>query len=245
MVARLSDVIVEIGTELVGDLSEESPLYRSICDGTVDREAYGLWLTQQHKYMRWTHDLLKDYARGLAASGQKAARSITTGASRHAEEERGHDDHVLADLAAVWNVTPEQAFERVERTPTSPGVHFYEAIARRTIADCPAGFAGFAMAIEILAGSMSSTARAAFLEKPPFDGAENTIRIFADHEDDGIHVEGGRYRVDALEDPTSRVAAVAAAHLLKEAYRALFADLDVQLGNESGFMTCRAAVVTP
>lgn len=226
MEKRLSDVVVAIGEELVSDLYRESPLFRALHDGHVTKDAYATWLVQQHKYMRWTHDLLVDYARKMSARGSHKMRSIANGASRHAEEERGHDVNVLDDLAWLWDVSRDEAFRRVEASPTAPAVHLYEAVAKRIIAVCPGAFAGFAMAIEVLAGTLSTAAREALLANRPFEGVENAIRIFSDHEDDCVHVDGGRHRLDHLETVEERTAAVLAARLLKEVYRALFAQLD-------------------
>jgi hypothetical protein len=51
----------------------------------VAREPYVLWLVQQHKYMRWTHGLLLDYASGL--SQRSSAAPISTTAIKPITEE--------------------------------------------------------------------------------------------------------------------------------------------------------------
>ncbi len=203
---ELSNSVVAIGQRLFETLNRDSSLFRSIIEGRVGREAYIAWLTQQHKYMRWTHELLVRFAARMSADEATAPRGrfVVTGADRHAEEERGHDDRLLDDLAELWGCTRGEALARVDATPTAPAVQLYGAIAFKAVDELPRAFAGFSMAIEVLAGRMATLARDAMLANRPFEGVERAIRIFEDHLEDGDHVEGGRLRLDTLTDPADR-----------------------------------------
>jgi hypothetical protein len=227
---KLSDVAIEIGRELIDDLSCGSPLYRAIRDGTVSREAYGAWLIQSHKYMRWTCDLLNDYARAMAKRGGKAANACRVSAEQHEREERGHDANVILDIATVLGVSTAEARARIESTPTAPAVHLYAAIARTTLAEFPMAFAGFATVMESLAAALSLAALESFRASPPFEGARDAIRVFADHVGDAEHVNGARFRLDRIEDVSERVASIVVARATKVAYRGLFEHLDAVLG---------------
>jgi hypothetical protein len=223
---RLSDSVLAVGRELLADLTRESPLFRALRDGVVSREAFIAWLIQTHKYMRWTYELLSGYAQGMTNHPARGARTIKVGAQRHADEERGHDVNVLLDLAALWSVTEQEARARVDATPTAPAIHFYDVVMHTTIAKFPAALAGMAATLETLGTTVSNAAHRSLREKKPFENVENAVRIFADHMDDGHHVEGGRVRIDLIEDPAERVATLMLARVTKEIYRGLIAHVE-------------------
>lgn len=197
---RPSDRVVEIGRALVAELHAESPLYRAILEGEVSLEAYVEWLVQHHKYARVSYEMMRRYAEAMGRSERRTYRTVIhSGAKNHAEEEKGHDDGILADLAVLWQCHPGEALARIEATPTAPAVSLYLASVASALEKFPAAIAGLACVLECISTEMAAAARDALREKRPFPRIERALKWLSDHSEDGDHVEGGRIRIDLVE----------------------------------------------
>lgn len=224
-----SDHVFSIGQALIEELLEESPIYRSVLDGTVDRDVYIAFLVQHHKYIRFTHDLMSRYADAMGKSVNKAYRTtIRQGAQNHADEERGHDDGILTDLASLWECSLDRAREGVDAEETAPSLVLYEASLEAALVSFPCATAGLAAVLESVSTSLCARARAALLERRPWPGVEQALRFLSDHAEDGEHLEGGRLRMDLLEPGHDSDALIALARTTAVIYRELYRYLDGQ-----------------
>jgi hypothetical protein len=225
----LSDRIIALGRDLVSELGEESNVYRAIRDGVVTKEGFIEFLVQHHKYARVTYDMMKTYARTMGESSKKAYRTtIHSGADNHAEEEKGHDDGILADLAILWACSPAEALARIEASETAPSVDLYLASVKTALSRFPSAIAGLAAVLECVGEAMARPARDNLLERRPFPGSERALRWLSDHCEDGDHVGGGRIRIDLLEAGYDQVALQALARVTAVHYREIYRYMDAR-----------------
>ncbi len=218
--------IARMGRDLVASLERESPSYRALREGEMSRDQYLEFLVQHYKYARGNYEMMKAYARSMGEATPSGYGVIAKGAERHAEEEKGHDDGILADIATLWDCTPREALARVESMPSAPGVELYLASVATTLAKFPCAIAGLAIVLESVAESVARVARDNIVARPPFPGAERAIRFLSDHSDDGDHVQGGRLRVDLLEGVHHTLAARTLAAAIAVYYREIWRFID-------------------
>jgi hypothetical protein len=227
---RPSDRVLEIGSELVRELEAESALYRAVLEGAVSREAYVSFLIQHHKYIRLTYPLMQRYSAAMSQSPRPEYRGvIRAGAARHAEEERGHDDGILDDLARLWGCDRAEARARVDDTETAPSLRLYESSVDCALDHFPAAIAGLAAVLETVASHLCKTAREELESHEPFEGIQGATRFLADHEEDGDHVDGGRLRIDLAAEGHDRHAVVTLAKITAIVYRDMYRYLDAKL----------------
>src|SRR5581483_12198377 len=131
---KLSDQITQIGHDLVDDLERQSPLYRAMLEGRSSIEGYAEFLLQHHKYIRHAVSILGRYAEAMTKSSVAEYRKVIgASATRHCDEERGHDEGMLRDLAALWHCSRDEALARADATETAPAVTLFLAIMESTL----------------------------------------------------------------------------------------------------------------
>jgi hypothetical protein len=228
---ELGDRVIGMGRALVAELEEESPGFRALRDGELSREGYIEFLVQHHKYARISYEMMKTYARRMGESENKAYKTtIHKGADNHAEEEKGHDDGILADLAVLWGCTSREALERVEAATTAPAIDLYLASVKTALERFPAAISGLAAVLECVGAAVARPALENVLAVKPFPGVERAVRWLTDHCEDGDHVSGGRLRIDLLQGARDVSAVQALAAVTAIHYREIWRFIDTVHG---------------
>lgn len=123
------------------DLDGNGAIQRFLQAPSVER--YSDFLIQTFHYVRWTAPLLEQSGRRLGSEHPALAELLL----HKAQEEQGHEDWVLSDLAAL-GVPPRAVWRR----RLLPSVAAYVAWNRFTASQgCPAGILGTAYVLEALA----------------------------------------------------------------------------------------------
>jgi hypothetical protein len=182
--------------------------YGRLMRGDVDGEEYAAWLVQLHKYVRHTVRGERGLAEAMSsrASWHPGAAKIASMARRAVEEESGHDDLLLEDLARLWGVSPDEALGRVERTAPAPSVQAWASIVDTMLARFPAGVIGVALALETIATLQLDEMRRSLVERAEIPGIASAVSFIGAHSaevEDG-HAMAGRARAAALVSPEER-----------------------------------------
>jgi hypothetical protein len=205
----IADELVERARESVDRLRED-PFFGRLVRGDVDREEYVAWLVQMHKYIRHTVRALKGHALAMAGRAHldPRQRPLSVSSSRHSEEEDGHDDVILEDLAALWETSVDAARGRVERAETAPAVLDWERLSDGMLARYPVGMIGVGLALETVSTLTADEIRRGLLERSAIPGIERAVEFLRDHsgEVEADHTASARARANALPDPTDRSA---------------------------------------
>ncbi|MDC3379399.1 hypothetical protein OAX78_03860, partial [Planctomycetota bacterium] len=138
------------------------PFYQRLMDGSATRDEYASWLVQMHKYVRYSVPGYLNLARALAACD--GSESLREYASWEAEEESGHDELILGDLASLWGVSVNEALGRVERTRGAPAVTAWTSQRDSMMHHHPKGIMGMALTLETIASLQADMMRAALTE---------------------------------------------------------------------------------
>jgi hypothetical protein len=205
---NLSDLILERAYAAEKRL-RKSPFWGRLYTGALSKDEYVSWLVQMHKYARNVVRGEVALAAAMAARGDDMGRVLATMSKKQAEEETGHDDMLLEDLAVLWNTTVDGAWGRVERTETAPGTILWEQINTNICARCPEGIIGVAYALETIAGLMTDEIRRNLLAKSGIQNIDKALVFLAAHSaeiEDG-HASAGKLRIESLETPFERSAA--------------------------------------
>lgn len=209
-----------------------SPFYGRLLTGDVDRDEYAAWLVQVHKYVRHTTRGERGLASSLteaAAHDQRAAK-IRAYALHEAKEEEGHDDLLLLDLAALWDVTPEAALGRIEREPSAPATVAWNGVVDVMLSRFAEGVVGVALALETIASLHTDEIRRGLLGSGTIPGIEGAVAFLSAHsgEVETGHLAAGRRRGDLLADPQARSAAFFYANAALAMYEGIVHHLDAR-----------------
>jgi len=206
-VPTISEVLARRVEEAAARL-EENPFYARLLEGRVSRAEYAGWLVQMHKYVRHTTRSL----RGLV-SATAGATSGSHGAELHeyaleeAQEEAGHDELLLRDLAELWGTSANEALGRIERAPTSPAAASWQAQLDTLLARFPEGIVGFGVALEMVAARHADRIRLSLLEGD--SSLERAVAFLVAHrsEVESAHGANGTAQLDLLRGTRARSAA--------------------------------------
>lgn len=189
----------------------ENPFYARLLAGEVSRDEYAAWLVQLHHYVRHTVRGEHGLATAMASSAERdaAAAAIRDHALHEAEEEAGHDELLVLDLATLWGCSPDAARGRLEREPVAPAVVAWGGLVDVMLSRYPQGVVGVALALERLASLQSDEIRDALLVQRPFADLDDAIHFLAAHsaEVELAHGEAGQQRAALLNGPVARNAA--------------------------------------
>lgn len=201
------------------------PFYARIIGGTATREEYAAWLVQKHKYVRYTEELIKHLvavSAGPAEAGGEAA-ALHEYAQFEAVEEANHDDLLVKDLAALWDVSRAEARGRIELSERAPSILTYARIYEAFLVHQPKSILGIAFALESLAALHADEIRLALLAKSRIEGIQRSVQFLAAHcaevEDD--HRSHAAARIEGLSDATEQAAVHHLASLALDMYEGL------------------------
>jgi len=187
------------------------PYYARLLAGDVDVDEYAGWLVQLHKYVRHTVRTEDGLVAAMAARADDdpAARELLAFAREESDEEAGHDELLVGDLAALWGVDRDAARGRIERAPSAPAVVAWGSLVDLLVTRFPHGAVGAALALETIATLQSDEIRGNVLRAGRIPGVADAVSFLAAH---GAEVElghqgAGKRRAALLLDPTARSAA--------------------------------------
>ncbi|HZU96355.1 MAG TPA: hypothetical protein VFF73_06680, partial [Planctomycetota bacterium] len=209
-IESVADAIVAKANETHARLRSANDFYRRLWIGDLSRDEYAAWLVQLHRYIRHTERGERGLSIAMAARKDfPGARLVSISAARAVEEEQGHDDYLIADLAALWNVSNDEARGRLERAPTAPSVLLWGEILDAVLVNCPAGVIGIALALETIASNEADVVHAGLLATRRIEGIDRAVSFLAAHtsELESDHTSAGRMRCQALGSSFDRNAA--------------------------------------
>jgi pyrroloquinoline quinone (PQQ) biosynthesis protein C len=195
------------------------PTARRLFDGSIDTQGYAAWLIQTYHYVWWTTPLLQQAGQRLKRLGQhpRLAELLV----HKAEEERGHERWLLADLRNLgWTR------EQVEAAAPCPAVLAYVAWNRFTsVAGTPTAFLGTAYVLEYLSVHRASGAVDRLIQADSIPHIRKAVTFLRGHAGEDIaHVEALNSVLLALEDPREQAAIVLSARATRALYLGLFPD---------------------
>lgn len=208
--------------------------YRRLIAGSVDADEYAAWLVQLHKYVRFTVPGEQALVDAMKARKEPNARALRSYAEHERDEESGHDDLLVADLAVVWGVSRAEALARIDAEPCSPSVDTWSVVARFMHGHHPEGIIGFGMALERLASLQSDEKRANLVAQREIPGIERAVRFLEAHSAavESDHAAGGSAIADALLTPNARASALFFADVALAMYESLVHWLDERFPTE-------------
>lgn len=198
---------------------EALPAAQRLFDGSVDTRGYAHWLIQTYHYVRWTTPLLRQAGRRMKRLGQHPALAELL--VHKAEEERGHERWLLADLRNLgWTR------EQVEGTAPCPAVLAYVAWNRFTSeAGTPTAFLGTAYVLEYLSVYRASGAVERLIQRGAIANIRKAVTFLRGHAGADIsHVEELSTVLRGLEDPREQAAILLSARATRALYLGLFPD---------------------
>ncbi|MDC0685491.1 iron-containing redox enzyme family protein [Sorangium atrum] len=203
---------------------DADPAARRLYDGTTTATEYIAFLEQIYHYVRWTRPLCAYAGARLAATcigGPGEARGADGRAVlaalllRKAEEESGHEQWALDDLAALGR-DPEV----VMRAEPAPATQAYIAWSRYTAeAGAPEAFLGTAYVLEALSAHRAGDAAARLVARAGILGIEGAVRFLRGHADaDEGHVRELAELLATIPGPEAREAILLSARVTRTVY---------------------------
>ncbi|AUX39973.1 heme oxygenase [Sorangium cellulosum] len=190
MTTDATDWITPLDHEVTALLTrlDTDPAARRLYDGTATAEGYSAFLEQIYHYVRWTRPLCAHAGARLAARcvGDPGDTRAADGRGilaalllRKAEEESGHEQWALDDLAALGR-DPEV----VMRAEPAPATRAYIAWSRYTAeAGAPEAFLGTAYVLEALSVHHAGDAAARLVARGRIPGIAGAVRFLRGHAD--------------------------------------------------------------
>ena len=192
------------------------PLIQSALAARIDRSDYIAFLTQAFHHVRHTVPLL------MACGARLPARLewLRTAVGEYIEEEMGHQEWILDDIAACGS-DRDQAAQSVPSIATELMVSYaYDTIMRGN----PVGFFGMVLVLE--GTSVALATRAANTLQTSLDLPRNAFSYLLSHGDLDIeHVGFFRQLMDRIDDPADQAAIVHAARRFYVLYGDIFRTL--------------------
>lgn len=193
-----------------------SPVIVDCLAGIVSRESYVAFLTEAYHHVKHTVPLLMACGSRLPDRLEWLRDDIV----KYIEEERGHEQWVLNDIAAC-GTDSRVAAARAPSLATELMVSFaYDTIARRN----PVGLFGM---IYVLEGtSVTIASRAAEIIQAQLGLADRAFSYLRSHGSVDIkHISDFERIVNRLDDPGDRAAVVHCARVVFELYGDMFRSL--------------------
>lgn len=208
LLRTVADELTERSLETVNRLGGD-PFFSRLLAGDVSTEEYAAFLIQMHRWIRTAIRGLRGHADAMVARASRdpKQRPVAVGASRHVEEEVGHDTLLLEDLAALWGCSLPEAMGRVELDESAPSTVEWERTMDGLIARYPSAFAGVAVAIETLASKVVDVMLAGLRDSGGIPEQALTFLVHHSSEVEDDHVGGARLRLDSFTTPAERAAA--------------------------------------
>lgn len=193
-----------------------TPIIQDALSGRIDRADYLAFLQQAYHHVRHTVPLL------MACGARLPARLewLRTAIGEYIEEEMGHQEWVLDDIAACGG-------DRAAAAGSAPALatelmvsYAYDTIARRN----PVGFFGMVLVLE--GTSVALATQAANTLQQALDLPRNGFSYLLSHGDlDVEHVDFFKGLMDRLEDPDDQQAVIHAARRFYVLYGDIFRTL--------------------
>jgi pyrroloquinoline quinone (PQQ) biosynthesis protein C len=193
------------------------PGAQRLFDGSIDTRGYVDWLVQTYHYVRWTTPLLRQAGQRLKQLGCHLALAELL--LQKAEEERGHERWLLADLKHLGCTRP-----RVEQTAPCPAVRAYVEWNRFTAeAGSPTAFLGTAYVLEYLSVYRASAAVEHLLAHGAIPDIHRAVTFLRGHAGaDTSHLAQLSTVLRGLSEPREQAAIVLSARATRTLYRGLF-----------------------
>ena len=192
------------------------PILREALEGRVSRADYAAFLTQANHHVRHTTPLL------MACGARLPARLewLRAAVAEYIEEEVGHQEWILDDLAAL-GLDRDLAAASAPAPATELMVAYaYDTIARGN----PVGFFGMVLVLE--GTSVAIATRAAEVIERTLELPRSAFTYLRSHGDLDIeHTGFFAALMDRLDDPGDQAAVVHAARMFYRLYADVFASL--------------------
>lgn len=193
-----------------------TPIIQSALGGNIDRGDYLAFLQQAYHHVRHTVPLLMACGSRLPARLEWLREAI----GEYIEEEMGHQEWVLDDIAACGG-------DRAAAASSTPALatelmvsYAYDTIQRGN----PVGFFGMVLVLE--GTSVALATRAATTLQQALDLPRNGFSYLLSHGDlDVEHVGFFKKLMDRLDDPSDQQAVIAAARRFYVLYGDIFRTL--------------------
>ncbi|WP_438007368.1 iron-containing redox enzyme family protein [Sorangium sp. So ce321] len=200
------------------------PAAHRLYDGTATAAEYAAFLEQIYHYVRWTRPLCaKAGARlGARCTGDPGETGAADGRGiladlllRKAEEESGHEQWALDDLAALGRDP-----EAVVRAEPAPATQAYIAWSRYTAeAGAPEAFLGTAYVLEALSVHRAGDVAARLMARARIPGIAGAVRFLQGHADaDQGHVRELAELLATIPCPAAREAILLSARVTRTLY---------------------------
>jgi hypothetical protein len=217
------DVLAHEAGMLIAEL-DRHPGARRLFLGTIDLAGYASFLTQTYHYVRWTTPLLRRAGQRMRKLGRYP--ELASLLLQKADEERGHEKWLLADLRNLGCGT-----EQVKRTQVCHAVAAYIAWNRFTSeAGSPTAFLGTAYVLEFLAVRRAPMAVESLLAREAIPNIRQALTFLRGH--GGMDEERVARLVSALRvltDPEEQAAVLLSARTTRALYRGLFHELEIPI----------------
>ncbi|HZF48357.1 MAG TPA: iron-containing redox enzyme family protein [Polyangiaceae bacterium] len=217
-----------MGSNLLCDLRREakalvrainsSPMLRALCDGTLGRDEYALFLTQTYHYVRHTSPLLAIAGERLKTTG--CHPSLAALLSQKAGEEGGHERWALADLQAI-------SVSEAEARASEPSAAVSAYIAWNTFtatAGSPVAFLGTAFVLEYVSAHQAGIAASNLRARSPITNISMALSFLRGHAgSDGPHLDQLAEALGRAAAPEEREAIALSARITRVLYPSFFA----------------------
>lgn len=204
-------------TEAAREALQSIPIIRRTLGGDVSRAEYLLFLEQAYHHVRHTVPLMMGMGYHLPAR----LRWMQPAVAEYIEEEIGHDEWILDDIAACGGDAG-----KVRRSTPLPATEMMVAYAHDTIRrGNPVGFLGMVFVLEGTSAALATLAAGAI--QRALDLPKNALRYLSSHGAlDLEHVNFYRDLVNRIDDEDDRRALIHAANRFYELYGAIFRAID-------------------
>jgi len=193
------------------------PAARRLFEGRIHAAGYAHYLVQTYHYVRWTTPLLAEAGHRLKQQGRHPLLAALL--LQKANEERGHEKWLLADLKHLgWSAA------QVEGVAPNPAVRAYVAWNRyTTCAGMPMAFLGTAYVLEYLSVQRAQATVARLLAANTIPNIHRAVTFLRGHGDaDGDHVAGLTSLLSTLTAQDEQAALLLSARTTRALYPDLF-----------------------
>ena len=217
------DLVQELNQTTLGllrDLGAE-PFAQRLLAGAITADEYASFLVQTYLYVRYTRPLLRRAAERL--SERANSPELAALFQQKADEEDGHEQWALADLAAIGR-DPDEA----RCASPTPAVSAYIAWNSFTV-ECgsPVAFLGTAYVLEALSAARAAETVKNLVAESGIPGIERAVVFLRGHADaDTGHVEQlGRWLLILAGSPADRRDVLLSAMITRVTYAKLLAGI--------------------
>jgi thiaminase len=186
-------------------------------DGSIDLEGYAYYLTQTYHYVRWSMPMLVGAGERLKRMGRfpQLAELLL----QKADEERGHERWLLADLKNLgWSEARVEAEEQAPAVSAYIGWNLYTAKA-----GVPTAFLGTAYVLEYLSVTRAGGTVERLIQADTIPNIRKAVTFLRSHGDvDGDHVAELVSVLRTLTDREEQAAVLLSARTTRVLYPGFF-----------------------